>query len=139
MSSLSTVSALILPLFLAYVLIFVRLFERRRTSAPQGRSFSTLLNIRDAAIATLALDLAELTRLTEPLRLVDAARTTMLIVFALLFLHVSLVIVAGTRDRDVPGPEAFWPRLVTTYIALALLMTNAVTILRVIDLAGRAR
>ena len=137
-SLIAAISGLILPLLLAYLLMFVRLFERRRAAEVQGRYLLTVINIRDAAIATLALDLAELTRVGGQFQHGGSA---LLLVLTLFVLHSVFFVFIGIRnpDPDAPISGVLWPRLITIYIALILLMTNAVTILRVINLVGTAR
>jgi len=54
----ATNAAIILPLLLMYLLVFLRMIERRQIPYDEQTSVWSILRIRDAALVTLTLDLA---------------------------------------------------------------------------------
>ena len=143
MFSISPFLSLILPLSLAYLIIVVRLFERIRIPESERGTFLTVLSVRDSALATLALDLAELLRRFEGMFLGDTSSFSTALVFILFFLHFTIFVAVSSRERE--GQESFrtvghlLPKFLSLYLALTLLMTNAVTMFQVLGVLERLR
>ena len=141
MSPLSVLAALALPFLLIYLLVFIRMSERsllRREGAPRA----PLVSIRDAGVATLALDLVEVTRLLDQAGAAGMVSTNVALVTVLLLFHMSVFVLVTVRHGpwhpSASDERTAWSLALQAYVAFALLMTNAVTVLQVVQLIGRS-
>lgn len=146
MSSVHTLFAFSLPLLLAYLLIFIRLVERSRLARRDRPTLLTALDIRDSALMALAIDLAVLTQTFEDAELSTVPTITLALVAVLFVFHASFFLIAWFQFSDGDAPQESAERRVSPfsqlfriYVALTLLTTNAVTMLRVIEMWGRGR
>lgn len=135
-------AAISLPIILMYLLMLLRIIERRQIP-PEAKEGSNLVPLRDTALVTLSLDVTEIVQ-DFPSVLTDSNYTLPLFISTFLFvLHISVFLLAInkrqmlTQDsdrKDFSVSSAF----LNIYLGLSLLMTNATTIGAAIQLVGRA-
>ena len=139
----STYLAVMLPALLMYMLVILRMVERRQVPFESRSSVWAILSIRDAALVTLALDISEVAQGLIPY-VIHRERPLPLAIASLLFaLHVSVFLVASSHqrnhDRSSLDSGGLTRGALNTYFALTLLMTNAVTIINVVQAMGRVQ
>ena len=137
-----------LPIGLFYILFFVRLMERkiyRTMEDPDNPLFfrMPIISLRDAALVALALDFAELLQVFQEPSLgfggaPQAYRLTLLTI--LFFLHIGILFTGLYTERHIGQIEylkrSSYLKLMHMYMALAVLLTNAVTIQHLLGLVG---
>ena len=150
---LSLNSALMLPLLVLYVLILIRFLSVVRfLGAP-------LISLRDAAVATIALDFAPLANVYPTLIREGGMMVPLVIVgFAAMAHLFALVLILRRSEGGEPGSSKFdgvitdaldkfvvskrstFPaRLSSLYIATLLLVTNGTTVLAVLEMVKATR
>lgn len=131
-----------LPIILAYLLVIIRIVERRFVGYKheEGRLpllFSyTLIDIRDAALVTLALDFAEIIRAYSQSNLINVSENIhrdFLIISVLIVFHMTTLFMGLTfRKREMSESSylksSAFNRMLQLYLAITILVTNAVTI-----------
>jgi hypothetical protein len=148
--------ALGLPVLVLYLLVFASFAERSHRSALAR----PVVSLRDAAVATIALDLAAISNLTFADHLPAEPQLWLLAVIGLATLaHVLTLMLALRRVHAHPfrriesigvlsvvlekielrTPSAFIVRLSSLYMATVLLLTNGTTVRAMLDLVGSIR
>lgn len=133
-----------LPIILAYLLVIIRVFERRFVHLEHFEHrehrisfFSyTLIDVRDAALVTLALDFAEIIKAFSPPNLINLSENIhrdFLLIFVLIIFHMSTLFMGLTFRRRELSETSYlksstFNRMLQLYLALVILLTNAVTI-----------
>lgn len=140
--------AFFLPIVLTYFIIFFRYIERRHSFERSKNkdiirgSFAQSF-IRDAALASVALDLGEFFRMFATLGVdVSFVESRIIVLAVLLLLHTGSLIFAQTSimtlDRKTQLHTGIWLRYAYMYIGLAILLTNAVTIMTLIQMVEKS-
>ncbi|MDR6714258.1 hypothetical protein J2W83_003879 [Pseudomonas hunanensis] len=127
-------SVILLPILLMYVLMAIRLLDRWRA----GGGVSSIINVRDAALVAIALDVSGLAGVLDYGLGHDNILPIAMVMVALSF-HLIFYV---SMSRVSFSAEGFLSRSVTRsimnlYIALTLLMTNAVTLLDMMQAMGK--
>lgn len=137
--SISLYSAGILPLLLMYLLVILRMIERRQVPSEYRSSVWSILSVRDAALVTLALDLSEVVGSFVPSLAFRESPLQFVIPGALLALHLLVYFLATTRTlhRENPPSNNSLRSILDVYFALTLLMTNAVTLMDIMRALGK--
>lgn len=137
---LSLVVIVGLPIILAYLLMALRIFERRFNREESEKDWGSigfnLINIRDAALVTLALDLSELlnTYTSASVGEISSSQPQDFLLLTILLLFHLTVLFTGMsyKKREISEVNYLrsraFNRLFQLYLALIILMTNAVTI-----------
>ncbi len=127
---------LLLPLLALYVLMALRIVERKYLRGEddyEERWKKPIIDIRDAALVTIGLDFSEIARLLPFIRDVGGIKHEMALVIVLLLFHLSALFLSALSKRIVSSEESYtksmaFNKLMRMYIAAILLLTNAVTI-----------
>lgn len=127
--------AILLPLLAMYLLLAVRYVEKRS----KGEDTPSISPLRDAVLVALVLDVAGLSELvhTAARRYVDlhALAIPLVVTVVLLVTHLMFFVIQAARkgDREDRGN-----RLTESYLAFFMLLTNASTVVLLIDMLGRS-
>lgn len=139
LESMTLYSAVLLPLFLMYLLVTIRMFERRKIPYEKRTSVWSILSIRDAVLVTLALDVSEISSgfmsaFVDKYEILPIAVATML-----LTVHMMVYFLFTTKliHNESQPTKNSTRSILDVYFALTLLMTNAVTILDVMRALGK--
>jgi hypothetical protein len=138
----STYIAVALPIILLYLLVIIRVAERRRKSSEGIFSLGSFVSIRDAGLMTLALDASEIASNLGPFIYNKESSISLMIAAVLLFVHLSIFLLSNKliRNRELNfqySRSNFSRNALDTYIAFSLLITNAMTIVLVIQAVGK--
>ena len=128
-----------LPLLLAYLLGALRIFERHfnRNSSKEERTVLgvNVINLRDAALVTLALDFSEMLNsyLYLSMNEFGGERQDLLLVGLLIMFHLFVLFIGLSHKKRQISEVSYskslaFNRLLQLYFAITILMTNAVTI-----------
>lgn len=137
--SLTPYSVALLPILLMYMLVALRVFERRKTLEGDGYSTLSIINVRDAALVTIALDISELLGAFEDSFMYDGSQLPFAVVVVALSLHVMayFTLVRLQSSRDIRPSKSSTQNIFNMYVALTLLMTNAVTLMEIMQAMGK--
>lgn len=130
--------ALLLPLFLTYLLIALRTVEKRRLPDAVRSTDRSILSVRDAALTTIALDVSALVGNFNPYTLpysLELLALPLALFFAHMMAFLYVMRVRSDRYRDERTPST--SRVMEAYLSLMLLMTNAVTLLDIMHVLRR--
>lgn len=138
-----------LPMMMAYLIVIVRILERKFLPSSNDKyaihpTFQIPV-LRDAALITLAIDFSELFQVIQPQIYIDGPyqRYQFVLIMVLIIFHLSSLIMSIYSTRFVEMRkekyQGGWWKLMNAYIALAVLLTNAITIQHVLGLVGGAR
>jgi len=128
--------AILLPLLSMYLLLIIRILEKRS----KGDDTRFISPLRDAVLVALVLDIAGLSDLvhTAARRYVDlqALAIPLVVTAVLLLTHLMFFVMQTTAkgDREDRGN-----RLTESYLAFFMLLTNASTVVLLIDMLGRSQ
>ena len=131
-------TVILLPIPLMYVLIAVRMLDRRDSSRQGRYRLGSSVNIRDAALIAIALDVSELAGVLQDGLSQGNMLPISMIAVALSFHMLAYMGVSRIYFRL----EGFLSRsatrsVMTLYVALTLLMTNAVTLMDIMQAMGK--
>lgn len=136
-SILSLYSALSLPILVLYLLVFNSFADR----APRYSSFRSIVSVRDAAVATLALDLAALSDFLQNVARAQGPGVVLLAILAVATVaHLVALRIAAPRFDEFSealgklDSSLFTTRLSSLYVSTLLLMTNGTTLVAVLEL-----
>lgn len=141
-SSFSLYAALVLPLMLLYLLVFNSFLDRTRRESP----FRSIVSTRDAAVATLALDIAALSEIIVPnverIQLGQALLAILVIATLAHLVALQIMMRRSGEFSDALGKlesSPFASRLSSLYISTILLLTNGTTLLALLDLVRSSK
>jgi hypothetical protein len=134
--------ALALPLFLLYLFVLISFFDRARRSS----SFHYIVSIRDAAVATLALDFAALSENILPFfERISPSPALLTILLIATLAHLVALQIAMRRSGEFSDAlekidtNSFATRLSSLYVSTILLLTNGTTLLAVLELVRSSK
>jgi len=133
-----TAMIMVIPLFAFYVLFALRIIERK-IALPHDKDMDEsywnqpIINIRDSALITIGLDLAEVARLFPYVRDLMEFKHEMVLVIVLIILHLSALFLSILNKRILSNEDSYaqsisFNKMMHTYISMILLLTNAATI-----------
>jgi hypothetical protein len=125
---LALAEALWLPVLVSYILILISIVLRWLAEGGSLR----LLSIRDAAFATLILDVVPLAENITPLFFGKDGFKQLAFTAVLLLLH--FIVFLRATHWEVSYDDSFGRRLLVRYLSFALLFTNAVSVERIFSL-----
>ncbi len=153
---LALYGALVLPVMLLYVLVFISIADR---GGRINRS-KPIVSIRDAAVSTIALDFAALSDLLLGGYPRTPSQVTLVAILSVAFVaHFFALYVFVRKSSELPDqgavpreplsealerlesrpPSGFVVRLTSLYVAAILLITNGTTLLAVLELVRSGR
>lgn len=131
-------SVVFLPVLLMYLLVALRMLERRKILLRDRPSFLSIVSVRDAALVTVALDLSELVGTFEGVFDFEGFSIPFVMVLSILLFHIIVYIkivgfFSGSEGVRSKNPTR---NILNMYFALALLMTNSVTVMDIMRAMG---
>lgn len=122
-----------------YMLVASRMFERRKTSERDRYSLFSIINIRDAALVTIALDISELPGAFGNALKHDSFQLPAAMIIVALTFHVLAYFTVSRLHlkSEVTRSKSLTQNILNMYVALTLLMTNAVTLMDIMQAMGK--
>lgn len=122
-----------------YMLVASRMLERRKMPERDRYSLSSIINVRDAALVTIALDISELPGALGNAFKYDSSQlpSAMIIVALLLHMMAYFTVCRLHSKSEVTRSKSLTQNIFNMYVALTLLMTNAVTLMDIMQAMGK--
>ena len=133
---------IMLPLLALYVLLALRIFERRKQRDEdqyKTKLQKPIIDIRDAALITIGLDFAEFSRLVPRINEISEIKHELALVLILVVVHLIALFSSALSRPSVSIEDSYikslaFNKLMQLYLAAILLTTNAVTINKLLGL-----